>query len=57
VGWELVRTTPCSKLVTPAAAGPPVYCRWWGITCCKAEDVARGDCSAVHGIKAIDLPM
>jgi hypothetical protein len=56
-GWSLTSTTPCSKLVTPGAAGPPIYCRWWGISCCKAADVAKGDCSAVHGIKAIDLPM
>uniref|UniRef100_A0A383WDG8 Guanylate cyclase domain-containing protein n=1 Tax=Tetradesmus obliquus TaxID=3088 RepID=A0A383WDG8_TETOB len=57
-GWQRVKSTPCSKLVTPvAAAGSPAYCRWWGITCCQAADVAKGDCSAVHGIKAIDLPI
>jgi hypothetical protein len=34
-----------------------MYCRWWGISCCQPADMQKDDCSAVHGVKAIDLPM
>ncbi|WIA21435.1 hypothetical protein OEZ85_000647 [Tetradesmus obliquus] len=47
---------PCERLIAPKAAAP-AYCSWFGITCCKAADVAAGECSVVHSVLVIEMPL
>lgn len=55
-GWRTTQSMPCERLIAPKAAAP-AYCSWFGITCCKAADVAAGECSVVHSVLVIEMPL
>jgi hypothetical protein len=55
-GWRTTQKMPCKRLISKKAAVPS-YCSWFGITCCKAADVAAGECSVVHSVWVIEMPL
>jgi hypothetical protein len=55
-GWRATQNMPCERLIS-AKAAVPAYCSWFGITCCKSKDVAAGECSVVHSVLVIEMPL
>jgi hypothetical protein len=55
-GWRATQNMPCERLIS-AKAAVPAYCSWYGITCCNPRDVAAGECSVVHSVLVIEMPL
>jgi hypothetical protein len=55
-GWRATQNLPCERLIAPKAA-VPAYCSWFGISCCRPRDAAAGECSVVHGVWEIEMPL
>jgi len=56
-GWIGFKETTCAQLLprTAAAAAPPPYCSWFGVRCCRPEDLAARRCWAVHSVVNITI--
>lgn len=57
-GWADTATRSCEQLAAARPrGGPPLYCDWWGITCCDGELLEAGNCTTLGAVYAIELPI
>jgi hypothetical protein len=40
-----------------AGAAPPAYCRWFGVECCSPGGLAARNCSALHAVTGLRMPI
>ena len=63
-GWQDTARMPCERILGGpagqaggAGAAPPAYCRWFGVECCSPGGLAARNCSALHAVTGLRMPI